>query len=373
MAEKAGVRVGDVVWKVDGEPLGGRRLASALTKASHVLHVAYMKGDDGQAFEVPLPRPASGGIGIKVDGQNVVSKLQPGGPAAADGRLRVGDRIISVNSVSLRDGKKLVDVLAPMLEQGAKTLRFKVLPTMVAPGEGGGGGRRQQQQQQQQRSRGGGGGGFGGFPGMGGMGGGGGVASEGSLGWAAWAAWAGAGGIDPEMLQRMMGGRGRGGGGGRRSSGGAAGSPALASVDKSNRDCPSRGYIRYILSNSGSISPHYLTLRNSQDSGSRSGGAGNAPTRCQRADTNTYTKTKIRPTLPVQHGAPRLVRRAPTRAARRPPPRSIIVARLRLASASASAASSRCSGSRAAPPAGAFAHDTPPRRWRALTARRATA
>ena len=223
VAEKAGVRVGDVVWKVDGEPLGGRRLASALTKASHVLHVAYMKGDDGQAFEVPLPRPASGGIGIKVDGQNVVSKLQPGGPAAADGRLRVGDRIISVNSVSLRDGKKLVDVLAPMLEQGAKTLRFKVLPTMVAPGEGGGGGRRQQQQQQQQRSRGGGGGGFGGFPGMGGMGGGGGGGVGGFPGLGGMGGLGrGGGGIDPEMLQRMMGGRGRGGGGGRRSSGGGA-------------------------------------------------------------------------------------------------------------------------------------------------------
>ena len=56
VADKAGLRVGDVVWKVDGEDLpAGTRLASALDGRRHTLSVAYMKGEEGQAFEIALP------------------------------------------------------------------------------------------------------------------------------------------------------------------------------------------------------------------------------------------------------------------------------------------------------------------------------
>ena len=77
-AEKAGLRVGDVVWKVDGQPLAGARLAASLAAgASHTLSVAFMKGESGQAFEVIMPRP-EGGLGMKVDTSNVIGKIQPG-------------------------------------------------------------------------------------------------------------------------------------------------------------------------------------------------------------------------------------------------------------------------------------------------------
>ena len=66
-AEKAGMRVGDVVFKVDGEALGAGKgaLGKALSGASHELHVAYMKGEDGQAVEVK-GFVATGGLGLKV-------------------------------------------------------------------------------------------------------------------------------------------------------------------------------------------------------------------------------------------------------------------------------------------------------------------
>ena len=55
-----------------------------------------------------MARPESGGLGLRVDADNVVSKIISGGAAAVDGRLRLGDRILAVNGQSLK-GKKLVD------------------------------------------------------------------------------------------------------------------------------------------------------------------------------------------------------------------------------------------------------------------------
>merc|ERR1719327_1124295 len=102
-AERAGVRVGDVVWEVDGRALRpGERLAQRVgesSKRSHTLKVAYQRGDDGQALEVRMPKPA-GSLGIRVDGENAISKVVSGGAAALDGRLRLGDKILSINEIS---------------------------------------------------------------------------------------------------------------------------------------------------------------------------------------------------------------------------------------------------------------------------------
>jgi len=187
VADKAGLRVGDVVFKVDGESLshGKGALGTALSGSAHVLQVAYMKGEEGQAVEVKdFVQPTSGGLGIKVDPSNVISQISKGGAAHKDGRLRIGDKILFVNTQSLK-AMKLADALKALGAAGAP-LRFLVQPTLVAPqpssGGGGGGG---------SGPRGGGPRGGGRAGGMGGMGGG----QQ----------------IDPEMLQRMMGGMGGGG------------------------------------------------------------------------------------------------------------------------------------------------------------------
>lgn len=208
VADKAGLRVGDVVWKVDGAGLPpGTRLAAALDGRRHTLGVAYMKGEEGQAFELALPKPGSGGLGIKVDPSNVISRIQSGGAASMDGRLRIGDKILSVNSRSLRGGAKLSEVLKQVLAETPEggTLRFRVLPTPVAPAAPG-----QAQGQQRGRGRGRPGGGMGGGNPFGGMGGGG----QGGMGGM---------GIDPEMLRNMMGGMGGGGMPGMGSMGGGSG------------------------------------------------------------------------------------------------------------------------------------------------------
>ena len=133
-AEKAGIRVGDVVWRVNGNELRqGTRLSSALGEGRSVtLAVAYMKGESGQAFEVSLTKPSSGGLGLKVDPENVISKVVSSGHAALDGRLRVGDKILSVNKESLRGGVKLAEAMKKLGEE-VSTYRFRVLPTPVEP------------------------------------------------------------------------------------------------------------------------------------------------------------------------------------------------------------------------------------------------
>ena len=78
-----------------------------------------------------MARPESGGLGLRVDADNVVSKIISGGAAAVDGRLRLGDRILAVNGQSLK-GKKLVDVMAS-LQPSAKRLTFRLMPRTVAP------------------------------------------------------------------------------------------------------------------------------------------------------------------------------------------------------------------------------------------------
>ena len=67
--------------------------------------------DDADAFEISVLLPRGGDLGIKVDGDGVVNKLIPGGVLAIDGRARIGDKIISVNSLPLA-GASLADVLA---------------------------------------------------------------------------------------------------------------------------------------------------------------------------------------------------------------------------------------------------------------------
>jgi hypothetical protein len=221
VAEAAGLRVGDVLYEVDGSSLSGRA-ADALKggRKAHTLKVALVKGTEGQAIELRVPRPGAGSpLGIKVDADNVVRKLVDGG--VAHGRLRVGDRVISVNGRSLRGGAKMADIIAA-LPSSTESLTFRVLPEIMQLARA-----RQQPQPRGAAGGFGGGGGFGGRKSAAGGFGGFGAQGAGPTG-----GGGGGMGIDPEMLRNMMGGMGGASGGRARPSGGSragGGMPDLSS------------------------------------------------------------------------------------------------------------------------------------------------
>ena len=73
-------------------------------------------------YEIQLLRPQDGGaLGISVDDENVVTKLVPNMPAAVDGRMRIGDKVLKVNSISLGGGGATVVTLADALRRVEET------------------------------------------------------------------------------------------------------------------------------------------------------------------------------------------------------------------------------------------------------------
>eukprot|EP00316_Scyphosphaera_apsteinii_P004568 CAMPEP_0119317806 /NCGR_PEP_ID=MMETSP1333-20130426/44407_1 /TAXON_ID=418940 /ORGANISM="Scyphosphaera apsteinii, Strain RCC1455" /LENGTH=495 /DNA_ID=CAMNT_0007323857 /DNA_START=80 /DNA_END=1567 /DNA_ORIENTATION=- len=217
--EHAGVRVGDVVWEVDGVSLQpGEKVSQKIDKSkrSHVLKVAYMKGEDGVAVDVSMNKPTEGGLGVKVDASNVISRIIPGGAAATANKLRVGDKVLSINGISLRQ-MKMSEAMAK-LPPSTKQLRFNVLPNKVASAPGA-----QPPPQRKRRGSSGagagggmmggaGGGMMGGGGGMMGGGGGAGMMGGGMMGGGMMGGPGGGGfQMDPEMLRNMMGQQGQGG------------------------------------------------------------------------------------------------------------------------------------------------------------------
>lgn len=61
------------------------------------------------------------GLGIEVDGHNVLVEILPDGPAAIDGLARVGDIITAVDGVSLA-GRRMVDEMVPGRQQYEVTI-----------------------------------------------------------------------------------------------------------------------------------------------------------------------------------------------------------------------------------------------------------
>ena len=57
-----------------------------------------------EQLEVTLPLP----LGLGFNAQNVVSEVLKGGSAAADGRVRVGDRVTHVDNVEVGGGRRKI-------------------------------------------------------------------------------------------------------------------------------------------------------------------------------------------------------------------------------------------------------------------------
>ena len=81
------------------------------------------------SYIINIARPAPGQqLGIKVDDTCVISKIVQGGAVALDGRLRVGDKILSLNGIVLTaGGTSLADALLQSIDADeASILRFQV-------------------------------------------------------------------------------------------------------------------------------------------------------------------------------------------------------------------------------------------------------
>ncbi|VDP20278.1 unnamed protein product [Soboliphyme baturini] len=101
-----------------------------------------VKSSDYLLVEVTLIRDAQVGLGLMlVDGEIegfegvYIKSINPGGPADLDGRLRKGDRVISINGVSL-EGKTRLDAVNLVRQCKDATVAIQVLRLTWLYGEG---------------------------------------------------------------------------------------------------------------------------------------------------------------------------------------------------------------------------------------------
>ena len=89
-----------------------------------------------RSFEIVIRKPStrSGPLGIKLEENNTVTKIQLGGLVSQDGRMRVGDQILSVNGILLSSEQNFADALKQLDE--ADIYRFRVLHTIHAASYG---------------------------------------------------------------------------------------------------------------------------------------------------------------------------------------------------------------------------------------------
>ena len=112
-AARGGVQVGDVIVALDGAPFSG--LASTAfgefsvgTSVNFSLRSApaafaeapAISEDAGHSFSVTLTKTARG-FGLGLSAHNSVTTIAPGSQAAKDGRITVGDTLVSLNGTAL--------------------------------------------------------------------------------------------------------------------------------------------------------------------------------------------------------------------------------------------------------------------------------
>ncbi len=138
VAANSGLRIGDVVWEVDGVSTASKAAATLLKggpsprfgmkRAAHTLRVAFQGGHDEVAVQVKLD--AARGLGARIDPRGVVRAIVPGGAAAQAGTLRVGDRIVALNDAPLR-GQRVADAFAALPTRSRRDLRLQVIPRQI--------------------------------------------------------------------------------------------------------------------------------------------------------------------------------------------------------------------------------------------------
>jgi len=112
-ASRGGVRLGDVIVALDGDPctglassaFGAYSVGTSVTFGLRSAPAAFAEApalseDAGHTFSVTLTKTARG-FGLGLSAHNSVTTIAPGSQAAKDGRITVGDTLVSLNGTAL--------------------------------------------------------------------------------------------------------------------------------------------------------------------------------------------------------------------------------------------------------------------------------
>ena len=112
-AARGGVKLGDVIVAIDGAPLRGKAssafgevpVGTTVTFSLCAAPPAFAEAPplsevEGHSFSVRLTKTGRG-FGLGLGARNRVETIAPGSPAAKDGRITVGDTLVSLDGADL--------------------------------------------------------------------------------------------------------------------------------------------------------------------------------------------------------------------------------------------------------------------------------
>lgn len=132
-AERAGIKVGDVIAAIDGKPLAvEERLPAAVLRAATNIQLEVVRAgqDEPLAIGVALDgEPTQLGLSWRPDSGNpgavFITRVVPYSPAARAG-IAVHDRIYAVDGEPFADHDALLTRVRQLLDEGAESLTFEV-------------------------------------------------------------------------------------------------------------------------------------------------------------------------------------------------------------------------------------------------------
>jgi hypothetical protein len=131
-ADKAGIKVGDVITATDGQPLPVESyLPAAVLRAKESIKLEFVRGEEPpQTIDVALDgQPSSIGFSWRPDsaspGAVFVTRVIPYSPAAR-AKIGVHDRIYGVEGEPFADQDALLKRVRELIDGGAETITFEV-------------------------------------------------------------------------------------------------------------------------------------------------------------------------------------------------------------------------------------------------------
>jgi S1-C subfamily serine protease len=131
-ADKAGIKVGDVITATDGQPLPVESyLPAAVLRAKESIKLEFVRGEEPpQTIDVALDgQPSSIGFSWRPDsaspGAVFVTRVIPYSPAAR-AKIGVHDRIYGVEGEPFADQDALLKRVRELIDGGSETITFEV-------------------------------------------------------------------------------------------------------------------------------------------------------------------------------------------------------------------------------------------------------